>query len=131
MGALEEAHLATVAACVCDNDEEEDLLVELGGGKAPGDTMELTVRALLVGIGDDDRREGLRRTPKSVTKAFPDGTRGITRGLRMLTFIPCFDHLMEASKSSTPRSLAHFECFLCQRTCKELRLRHERLHCLS
>ena len=80
MGALEEAHLATVATCVCDDDEKEDLLVELGGGKAPGDTMELTVRALLVGIGDDDRREGLRRTPKSVAKAFRDDTRGITRG---------------------------------------------------
>ena len=68
MGALEEAHLATVAACVCDDKEEEDLLVELGGGKAPGDTMELTVCALLVGIGDVDRREGLRRTPKSVAR---------------------------------------------------------------
>ncbi|XP_044395145.1 uncharacterized protein [Triticum aestivum] len=35
-----------------------------------------TVRALLAGLGEDDRREGLRRTPKRVAKAFRDGTRG-------------------------------------------------------
>lgn len=77
MGALEEAHLAAVAACGCDDDEEEDLLVELGGVEAPGDAMEPAVRALLAGLGEDDRREGLRRTPKRVAKAFRDGTRGM------------------------------------------------------
>lgn len=76
MGALEEAHLAAVAACGCDEEEEEDLLVELGGGEAPVDAMEPAVRALLAGLGEDDRREGLRRTPKRVAKAFRDGTRG-------------------------------------------------------
>ena len=77
MGALEEAHLAAVAACGCDDDDED--LVELvgGAGEAPGDAMEAAVRALLVGLGEDDRREGLRRTPKRVAKAFRDGTRGI------------------------------------------------------
>ncbi|KAK1686337.1 hypothetical protein QYE76_047185 [Lolium multiflorum] len=75
MGALEEAHLAAVAACGCDEDEED--LLELGGGGEPlGDAMEAAVRALLVGLGEDDRREGLRRTPKRVAKAFRDGTRG-------------------------------------------------------
>ncbi|XBJ01138.1 hypothetical protein VPH35_020854 [Triticum aestivum] len=38
------------------------------------------VRALLAGLGVDDHREGLRRTPKRVAKAFRDGTQGITRG---------------------------------------------------
>ena len=42
-----------------------------------GDAMEAAVSALLVGLGEDDRREGLRRTPKRVAKAFRDGTRGI------------------------------------------------------
>ncbi|XP_044404088.1 uncharacterized protein [Triticum aestivum] len=73
MGALEEAHLA---ACGCDEEEEEDLLVEVGGGEAPGDAMEPAVRALLAGLGEDDRREGMRRMPKRVAKAFRDGTRG-------------------------------------------------------
>ncbi|KAF8751968.1 hypothetical protein HU200_012008 [Digitaria exilis] len=40
------------------------------------DAMEPAVRALLVGLGEDERREGLRRTPKRVAKAFRDGTRG-------------------------------------------------------
>jgi GTP cyclohydrolase I len=76
MGALEEAHLAAVAACGCDDDDDD--LLELGGGAEPlGDAMEAAVRALLVGLGEDDRREGLRRTPKRVAKAFRDGTRGI------------------------------------------------------
>jgi GTP cyclohydrolase I len=39
--------------------------------------MEAAVRALLVGLGEDDQREGLRRTPKRVAKAFRDGTRGM------------------------------------------------------
>ncbi|XP_037474063.1 uncharacterized protein LOC119350237 [Triticum dicoccoides] len=35
-----------------------------------------TVRALLAVLGEDDRREGMRRMPKRVAKAFRDGTRG-------------------------------------------------------
>ncbi|CAN6241276.1 unnamed protein product [Urochloa humidicola] len=76
MGALEEAHLA--AACACEEEEDDDL--ELFGGDAmepaAADAMEPAVRALLLGLGEDDRREGLRRTPKRVAKAFRDGTRG-------------------------------------------------------
>ncbi|XP_044318199.1 uncharacterized protein [Triticum aestivum] len=34
-----------------------------------------TVRALLAGLDEDDRRVGLRRTPKRVAKAFRDDTR--------------------------------------------------------
>ena len=37
------------------------------------------VRALLAVLGEDDRREGMRRMPKRVAKAFRDGTRGISR----------------------------------------------------
>jgi GTP cyclohydrolase I len=80
MGALEEAHLA---ACGCDYEEDDEDLLELGGGggggggEAQGDAMEAAVRALLVGLGEDDQREGLRRTPKRVAKAFRDGTRGM------------------------------------------------------
>uniref|UniRef100_A0ACD5V0I0 Uncharacterized protein n=1 Tax=Avena sativa TaxID=4498 RepID=A0ACD5V0I0_AVESA len=77
MGALEEAHLAA-AACGCDDDDDEDLVVlgDGGGEEEAGDAMEAAVRELLVGLGEDDRREGLRRTPKRVAKAFRDGTRG-------------------------------------------------------
>ncbi|KAG8043815.1 hypothetical protein GUJ93_ZPchr0458g22703 [Zizania palustris] len=86
MGALEEAHPATaaaaaaiVAACECYEEEEEEhdiLEVGCGDGEAPADAMEPAVRALLLGLGEDARREGLRRTPKRVAKAFRDGTRG-------------------------------------------------------
>jgi GTP cyclohydrolase IA len=85
MGALEDAHLAAVAAA-CEEEEDDDL--ELLAGE--GDAIEPAVRALLAGLGEDERREGLRRTPKRVAKAFRDGTRG-TRGsvpasVRVLVF---------------------------------------------
>nr|CAB3486053.1 unnamed protein product [Digitaria exilis] len=79
MGALEEAHLAAAVAAACACEEEEDDLELLGGEAEPAaaedDAMEPAVRALLVGLGEDERREGLRRTPKRVAKAFRDGTR--------------------------------------------------------
>jgi GTP cyclohydrolase IA len=77
MGALEGAHLAAVA-CACDDDEEQSDCIPLLAGDAAtaADAMEPAVRALLLGLGEDDRREGLRRTPKRVSKAFRDGTRG-------------------------------------------------------
>ena len=77
MGALEEAYLAD-AACACEEEEEEsdDLGLLAGDAAAAGDAIEPAVRALLLGLGEDDRREGLRRTPKRVAKAFRDGTRG-------------------------------------------------------
>jgi GTP cyclohydrolase IA len=75
MGALEEAHLAA-AACACEEEEESDYIGLLAGEAAAGDAVEPAVRALLLGLGEDDRREGLLRTPKRVAKAFRDGTRG-------------------------------------------------------
>lgn len=79
MGALEEAHLAAAVAAACACEEEDD--VELLAGEAEAvaacdDSIEPAVRALLVGLGEDERRDGLRRTPKRVAKAFRDGTRG-------------------------------------------------------
>ena len=82
MGALEEAHLAAAVAAACACEEEDDDLELLGGEAEPAaaaaaaDAMEPAVRALLAGLGEDERREGLRRTPKRVAKAFRDGTRG-------------------------------------------------------
>ncbi|KAK8456484.1 hypothetical protein SEVIR_3G027700v4 [Setaria viridis] len=81
MGALEEAHLAAAVAAACACEEEDDDLELLGGEAEPlaavaaADAMEPAIRALLVGLGEDERREGLRRTPKRVAKAFRDGTR--------------------------------------------------------
>jgi GTP cyclohydrolase IA len=71
MGALEEPHLVA-AAC---EEEEYDLDMLAGEGEA-ADAIEPAVRALLLALGEDERREGLRRTPKRVAKAFRDGTRG-------------------------------------------------------
>ena len=81
MGALEEAHLAAAvaAACACEEDDDLELLggeAEPAAAAAAADAMEPAVRALLAGLGEDERREGLRRTPKRVAKAFRDGTRG-------------------------------------------------------
>uniref|UniRef100_A0ACD5TSP9 Uncharacterized protein n=1 Tax=Avena sativa TaxID=4498 RepID=A0ACD5TSP9_AVESA len=67
MYALQEANLAATAC--------QELIV----GE---DAMEAAVRALLVGLGEDHRREGLRRTPKRVAKAFRDGTRGYKQNVK-------------------------------------------------
>jgi hypothetical protein len=76
MGALEEPHLVA-AACACEEEEEDDLELLAGEGEAAAaDAIEPAVRALLLGLGEDERREGLRRTPRRVAKAFRDGTRG-------------------------------------------------------
>jgi GTP cyclohydrolase I len=93
MGALEEAHLAAAVAAACACEEEDDDLELLGGEEAEplaaaADAMEPAVRALLVGLGEDDRREGLRRTPKRVAKAFRDGTRGIYTPLPLPSVSP-------------------------------------------
>ena len=86
MGALEEAYLAA-AACACQEEEESDDLGLLAGdAAAAGDAIEPAVRALLLGLGEDDRREGLRRTPKRVAKAFRDGTRGMADARLPLPF---------------------------------------------
>ncbi|XP_062227017.1 GTP cyclohydrolase 1-like [Phragmites australis] len=84
MGALEEPHLAAAlaAACACEEDDGLELLGGDGEAAAAGDAMEPAVRALLVGLGEDERREGLRRTPKRVAKAFRDGTRGYQKKVK-------------------------------------------------
>ncbi|KAJ3681227.1 hypothetical protein LUZ60_015716 [Juncus effusus] len=73
MGALEEGHYAA---------ELEENEVELGGssGSEPEEpesqSVEAAVRVLLEGLGEDCEREGLKRTPFRVAKAFREGTRG-------------------------------------------------------
>ncbi|PKA47418.1 GTP cyclohydrolase I [Apostasia shenzhenica] len=52
-----------------------------GGGLGMG-TIEEAVRVLLVGLGEDYEREGLRKTPVRVAKAFIEGTRGYRQNAR-------------------------------------------------
>ncbi|KAI0529513.1 hypothetical protein KFK09_002065 [Dendrobium nobile] len=52
-----------------------------GGDLATG-TIEDHVRVLLKGLGEDPEREGLRKTPMRVAKAFRDGTRGYTQKVK-------------------------------------------------
>ncbi|KAK8946487.1 hypothetical protein KSP39_PZI006789 [Platanthera zijinensis] len=67
MGALEEGHF----------DAESPAIAFGGGGGAPAaGTIEDAVRVLLKGLGEDSDREGLRKTPMRVAKAFREGTIG-------------------------------------------------------
>lgn len=51
--------------------------LELGGEEEP-DTLAIqdAVKVLLQGLGEDVNREGLKKTPLRVAKAFLEGTRG-------------------------------------------------------
>lgn len=69
MGALDVEHL--------------DSELENQGGKfgatlevEGGDAIEEAVGVLLLGLGEDSTREGLRKTPSRVAEAFRQGTRG-------------------------------------------------------
>lgn len=67
MGALEEGHF----------DAESPAIVIGGGGEeSAAGTIENAVRVLLKGLGEDSDREGLRKTPMRVAKAFREGTIG-------------------------------------------------------
>lgn len=72
MGALDEGHL--------DEELENGVKVgffELGpGGDLDTSVIEDAVKVLLQGLGEDPCREGLRKTPLRVAKAFREGTRG-------------------------------------------------------
>lgn len=79
MGALD-------AGC-CFEDELDDGYLEVaaeeigcesgvGSGSDSARAIEDAVRVLLQGLGEDHEREGLRRTPHRVAKAFREGTRG-------------------------------------------------------
>ncbi|WVZ80054.1 hypothetical protein U9M48_027565 [Paspalum notatum var. saurae] len=48
------AHLTAVVAAACACEEDDDL--ELLGGEVADDALEPAMRALLVGLGKDDRR---------------------------------------------------------------------------
>lgn len=72
MGALDEGHL----------DAELENAVRVGileldaMGDSATDVIEDSVKVLLHGLGEDPSREGLRKTPLRVAKAFREGTRG-------------------------------------------------------
>jgi len=76
MEAVREGYLLHYGESRLLEGHDDDLGLLAGDAAAAGDAMEPAVRALLLGLGEDDRREGLRRTPKRVAKAFRDGTRG-------------------------------------------------------
>lgn len=67
MGALEEGQFDA---------EMQAIAFGGGGGWSPAGTIEDAVRVLLNGLGEDPDREGLRKTPMRVAKAFREGTRG-------------------------------------------------------
>lgn len=72
MGALDEGHL----------DAELENRVKLGflelglGDDSETAVIEDAVKVLLQGLGEDPNREGLRKTPLRVAKAFREGTTG-------------------------------------------------------
>ncbi|EHA8587177.1 GTP cyclohydrolase 1 [Cocos nucifera] len=79
MGALEEARFEGELENGVGLDEpEEELEAGSGSGSRPEATraIEEAVRVLLQGLGEDPEREGLRKTPLRVAKAFREGTRG-------------------------------------------------------
>jgi GTP cyclohydrolase I len=73
MGALEEGHYI-------DELEENDVQLVSESESEPGfesdKELQEAVRVLLEGIGEDCGREGLKRTPHRVAKAFREGTKG-------------------------------------------------------
>lgn len=72
MGALELENGGVIVPCCFDDDEEE---VEEYGSGSQG-SVEEAVEVLLRGLGEDIRREGIKKTPFRVAKAFRDGTKG-------------------------------------------------------
>ncbi|XP_020089577.1 GTP cyclohydrolase 1 [Ananas comosus] len=87
MGALEEGRFEGELAAAENGGAGGlgELELELGGSEpeaadcgsgSDAAAVEEAVRALLLGLGEDHEREGLRRTPHRVAKAFREGTRG-------------------------------------------------------
>lgn len=72
MGALDEGHF--------DEELENGVkldCIELDCLEEPATTaIEEAVKVLLQGLGEDVNREGLRKTPLRVAKAFREGTKG-------------------------------------------------------
>ncbi|KAJ8899302.1 hypothetical protein K2173_018276 [Erythroxylum novogranatense] len=78
MGALDEGH------CNVELENEVKLgSLELGfGGEPETLAIEESVKVLLQGLGEDIHREGLRKTPLRVAKAFREGTKGYKQKVR-------------------------------------------------
>ena len=82
MGALEEAWVVGELEdrVGLEETEQDELDAGSGSGSVPDATraIEEAVRVLLQGLGEDHEREGLRKTPLRVAKAFREGTRGLS-----------------------------------------------------
>lgn len=98
MGGLKEAghEPATLAidfrpypdACT---DECEDAQVDNSAESDSNPAVMAAVRVLLQGLGEDVNRDGLKKTPLRVAKAFRDGTRGMhSICLFLCTFLHAF-----------------------------------------
>lgn len=72
MGALELENGGVIIPRCFDDDDEE--VAEYGS--ASQGSVEEAVEVLLRGLGEDIRREGIKKTPLRVARAFRDGTRG-------------------------------------------------------
>ncbi|XP_038985894.1 GTP cyclohydrolase 1-like isoform X2 [Phoenix dactylifera] len=85
MGSLEDARFeGELENGVGLEELEEELDAASGSGSGPEATrtIEEAVRVLLQGLGEDHEREGLRRTPLRVAKAFREGTRGYRQNVK-------------------------------------------------
>ncbi|XP_072992811.1 GTP cyclohydrolase 1 [Typha latifolia] len=77
MGALE-------GGCFEEELEENGVRLEeeVDNGSGSAAAIDEAVKVLLQGLGEDHEREGLKRTPQRVAKAFREGTRGYRQKVR-------------------------------------------------
>lgn len=80
MGALEEARFGEEMMATLDLADSASSASGSGSESEPesGGGIEDAVRVLLQGLGEDHEREGIKKTPLRVAKAFRDGTTGKT-----------------------------------------------------
>ncbi|KAJ6815551.1 GTP cyclohydrolase 1 [Iris pallida] len=89
MGALEEARFAeelrlelSAADCESESEDERSSASSAAAAIANQKKIEDAVRLLLQGLGEDHEREGIRKTPLRVTKAFAHATQGYGQKVR-------------------------------------------------
>ncbi len=75
-----------------------DLAGELPGDDKPGSAIPDLVRKMIVELGEDPNRDGLRRTPERVAQAFQELTRGysmdVSEILNGALFEVCYDEMV-------------------------------------
>jgi GTP cyclohydrolase IA len=89
MGALEQGHYIHE---LDENDVELASEPESEPGLDSDKGLREAVRVLLEGIGEDCQREGLKRTPHRVAKAFREGTTGTFSCFLCFTIWPLGDN---------------------------------------